>query len=103
VDYSPLMVESIVDVLVKEERRWRWFLQWIPLQSSFGEGLQPLCFSIFDLRLRPSWNEILGDIYSSFLGQTRGGGVKFDANEGRARDGLYHVTWVPACMVGAQI
>jgi hypothetical protein len=23
VDYSPLMVESVVDVLVKEERRWR--------------------------------------------------------------------------------
>jgi hypothetical protein len=67
VDYSPLMVESIVEVLVKEERRLEAILAAVPpLQSFSEEGLQPLCFSIFDLRLRPSRKQIPEGIYRRF-------------------------------------
>jgi hypothetical protein len=48
------MVESIVEVLVKEERRLEVIPAAVPLQSSSDSGLQPLCFSVFDIHLRSS-------------------------------------------------
>jgi hypothetical protein len=38
-DYSPLIVESTVEVLVKEERRPEVISAAVPLQSSSGDDL----------------------------------------------------------------
>jgi hypothetical protein len=80
------MVESSTEVLAKEERWLEAISPLAPLQSSSSDGLQPLCFSIFDLCLCPLQNKITGGIYRNFyvkpeiaarrLKQTEVGGPK---------------------------
>jgi hypothetical protein len=45
------MVESVVEVLVKEERRPEVIPSTVPLQSSSGSSLQPLYFFVFDIHI----------------------------------------------------
>jgi hypothetical protein len=66
-DYSPLIVEIDVKVLVKEERRLEVILAAVPpLQSSSSGTLQPLYFNIFYLRLHSLQNKFSWAIYRGF-------------------------------------
>jgi hypothetical protein len=60
------MVESVVEVFVKEERRPETIQAAVPPPISLWRCLQTLCFSAFDLHLCPSQKRIPEGIYRRF-------------------------------------
>jgi hypothetical protein len=74
------MVESDVEVFVKEERRSEPIT--VPLQSSSGGGLQPLYFVVSHFRLRRSRNKIPEGIYKLFYVKNQASGDGIDDTRG---------------------